>query len=164
MIDEAAFEAAAQLVHGNYSEKPWGDRESYGERIFARGTLKAAIEKLALTDVIEDAEKARVEAAEALVDARTTMGALRHLNLGLSETLTTVWKVAGGDQEAGYGVDAPAVVERVRTALQEARTEAPKVEITDAVVDSLGNWFWGPDVLWSREDLRSALANALQTR
>lgn len=164
MIDDHAFEAAAQLLHTSYSDKPWEGREAYADRIWARGTLKAAIEKLALTDVITDAEKARVDAAEALADANTTMGALRHLNLGLSETLTTVWKVAGGDQEAGFGVDTPAVVERVRYAIQRARTEAPKIEITDAAVESVGTWFWGTEAFWSREALRTALANALQTR
>lgn len=160
-IDETAFEAASQLVHTSYSEKPWGSREAFGERIWARGTLKAAIARLGLEDTLEDAETARADAAEALADARTTMSALRHINLGLSETLTAVWKVAGGDAEAGYGVDTPAVVDRVRTAIQQA---TPKIEITDAVVESVGTWFWGTEAHWSREALRTALANALQTR
>ena len=164
MIDEAAFEAAAQLVHGNYSEKPWEGRESYAERIWARGTLRAAIEKLALTDTIADAEQARADAEEAKQDSREAMEGCRAISLSQSDTLARVWGAAGGDTTAGYGVNAEQVVERVRTALQEARTEAPKIEITDAVVESLGTWFWGTEALWSREALRTALANALQTR
>ena len=164
MIDEAAFEAAAQLVHTNYSDKPWEGREQYSDRIWARETLKAAIEKLALTDTISDAEKARAEAEEAKQDSREAMEGFRAISLSQSDTLARVWGAAGGDTTAGYGVNAEQVVERVRTALQEARTEAPKIEITDAVVESLGTWFWGTEALWSRDALRTALANALQTR
>lgn len=163
-IDETAFEAASQLVHTNYSERPWEGRAAYAERIWARGTLKAAIAKLGLEDTLEDAEKARVDAAEALADARTTMAALRHLNLGLSETLTTIWRVAGGDENAGYGVDTPAVVDRVRTAIQNAAQAAPKIEITDDAVNHMAMWFWGPSAMYDREALRAELAKALQTR
>lgn len=164
MIDEVAFEAAARLVHTNYSEKPWEGREAYSDRIWARGTLKAAIEKLSLTDVIADAEQARADAEEAKQDAREAMEGFRAVSLSHSDTLTRVWEAAGGDATAGYGVDATQVVEQVRTALREARAEAPKIQVTDAVVESLGTWFWGTEALWGREALRAALANALQTR
>jgi len=162
--DEAAFEAAAQLVHTNYSEKPWDDRTSFAERIWARGTLRAALHKLGFLGEVEDAEQARIDAINDKNRAVDMMNGFRAISLGLSDTLQRVWEVAGGDAKVGYGVDAPAVVVRVREALEAASGPPKEIEVTDTMVNDLALAAFGPSVVYDRERLRTALANALQTR
>lgn len=162
--DEHAFEEAAQLVHTNYSEKPWNARGSMGERIWARGTLRAALHKLGFLGEVEDAEQARIDAINAKNDAVDLMNRFRASSLSLGDTLTRIWEATGGDPQAGYGTSPQAVLNQVQIALAEAAVPPEQREITDTTVNDIALAAFGPSVVYDREKLRAALADALQAR
>lgn len=162
VYDEVAFEAAAQLVHTNYSEKPWNGREAYVDRIWARGTLKAALAKLGPELTMIEAELAAEQATESNTTTQLAGRLIRIRSLALQEALTQIWSDLGhGDS---YGENPEVVPLAVATKLAELKAGTPEVEVTDSMVNSVALDFFGPSVVYDREKLRAALANALQTR
>lgn len=147
--DESAFEGAAAVIHGNYSETGWESAE-FSERMWARGTLRAALDKLG-----PDPE---------LAEKETLNTALRAATSKLSETLTRVWRIVTPGGSTSFGVEPDSVVPEVEAALERAKAPIEDVEITDGMLNTLALDYWGPAVVYDREKLRSALANALQTR
>lgn len=136
------FTAAAKRLHNNYSETAWEDSD-YGEQSWAAGTLRGIIADLGPS---EEFTAARVAA------------------LGLGVHLTKAWEAAGGDPAEGFGTQPQLVASAVTEAIEKARGPREEIEITDAMVNSVALDFFGPSVVYDREKLRAALANALQTR
>lgn len=141
--------AAAQVVHNNYSETAYED-VTPDQEVWAEGTVRAVIDKLGDSQeheyLIERHEEARAQ------------------NLGLQEALTRVWQAAGRDGAEGFGADPTVVHQAVVDAIEVARAPRDEIEITDEMINEIGLGFFGPAVVYDREKLRQALANALQTR
>lgn len=141
--------AAAHAVHNNYSETPW-ENADYGDRTWAEGTVRAVIEKLGDSQeheyLIERHEEVRAQ------------------NLALQEALTKIWAAAGRNSAEGFGTDPTVVHQAVLDAIEAARTPREEIEVTDEMINEIGLGFFGPAVVYDREKLRQALANALQTR
>lgn len=141
--------AAARVVHNNYSETAYED-VTPDQEVWAEGTIRAVIDKLG------DSQE-----HEYLIERHE---ASRAQNLALQEALTKVWQAAGRNDAEGFGTDASLVYQAVADAIESARVPRDEIEVTDAMVESLGAQVFDPSVVWDREKVRLGLANALQTR
>lgn len=141
--------AAARLVHNNYSEIDYDDADSTS-KIWARGTVRAVFESLG------DSQE-----HEYLIERHE---ASRAQSLALQEALTKVWQAAGRDGTEGFATDPSTVHQAVLDAIEAARAPRDEIEITDSMVNEVALSLFGPAVVYDREKLRQALANALQTR
>lgn len=141
--------AAAHVVHNNYSDVDVFEAE-IGELVWAEGTVRAAIERLGNS-----------EEYDALIERHD---ALRAHALSLGRALTLAWEAAGGDAQNGFGARPQDVPEAVRAAIEAARAPQSEIEITDSLVEAVGNGIFPPNVVYDRERVRAVLANALQTR
>lgn len=147
--------AAARIVHNNYSETDYDDADSTS-KIWARGTVRAVFDTLGdsqehehLIEQLEEANRHKLE--------------LRAMALEFGEQLTRIWQAAGRNDTEGFGTDAGLVYRAVVDAIEAARVPRDQVEVTDAMVESLGAQVFDPSVVWDREKVRLGLANALQT-
>lgn len=163
--DETAFEAAAQAVHSSYSDsRLWALEESFGDRIRARGTLKNALRILGPSDESVQVELERDEALGKLAVAEAALTTVRAQALEMQLALTLIWGTAGKDANAGFGDSPHAVLNAVIEAIEAAKSPQGEIEVTDAVLDSFIQGAFPANVVLDVEKIRSALANALQTR
>lgn len=142
---EGNFKAAAQRLHNNYSETPW-ENADYSDRTWAHGTLRGIIEDLGPAVGASEAEE-RIDS-------------LRQSNIGQSEALSRIWHTLFGNsqpEQSNYGYMTDLIIARIQD-------EAPQVQVTDEMIHEVGLGLFGPAVVYDREKLRLALANALQTR
>lgn len=85
---------------------------------------------------------------------------LRAANLAHGEALGRIWsRVCGSEQP-----ELAAPEDIANTIIGRLDEEKGEVEVTDAMVESLGAQVFDPSVVWDREKVRLGLANALQTR
>lgn len=145
----SAITAAAHVIHNNYSDVDMFEATT-GELAWAEGTARAVAEKLG-------------ESEEHQATKQVLM-AFRAHNLALGDALTRVWEAAGRSPVSGFGIDPSEVPQAVIEAIQAARAPREEIEITDTMVNNLALAIYGPSVVYDRTLIRSALANALQTR
>lgn len=88
--------------------------------------------------------------------------AARAQSLRLGEALTRAY-TAARPGETAYE-DLESVPGAVSEAIANARAEREAVEITDEMLTTFGQEFFGPAVVYDREKARAALAHALAVR
>lgn len=139
------FTAAAKRLHNNYSDKPWEETD-YADQTWASGTLRGIIEDLG--------------ASEGVTLAEERIDSLRQSNLGQGEALNRIWRAMYGNrqpEQSNYNVIADGII-------QGLEDKMPPPEITDSLVNEIALAAFGPSVVYDRERMRAALAQALQTR
>ncbi|QAU07353.1 hypothetical protein SEA_ALLEB_18 [Microbacterium phage Alleb] len=137
--------AAARVVHNNYSDVDVFEAE-IGELIWAEGTVRAMIEKLGDSDE--------------MIDLRRRNSEVRRFGLEQGRALSRLWEALVGSEQPETASPTE-LADRIVLAVQD---EARQIEITDDMVNSVALGAFGPAVVYDREGLRRALADALQTR
>lgn len=138
--------AAARLIHNAYSETDWAEA-SIDDAVFAESVAKRASE--ALGGTTEDAEIIRGH---------------RKISLANNAALAKTWALVTPIGDTSYGIDPDVVPHAVAGYIEALKAEQPVIEVTEAMIDAAAATLYPPNVVFDREKVRAALANALQTR
>lgn len=137
---------AARLIHNAYSETDWAEA-SIDDAVYAESVTKRASE--ALGGTTEDAEIIRGH---------------RKISLAHNAALAKTWALVAPLGDTSYGIDPEVVPHAVAGYIEALKADQPVIEVTDDMVNALALDLYGPAVVYDREKVRAALANALQTR
>lgn len=139
------FKEAVQVAHRKSSDYNW-DESSDEDKLRSR---------MLVYDIVDT-----LGPPVGAVEAEERIDSLRQSNLGQGEALNRIWRTMYGNRQPSHS-NHDVIADGIIQGLQD---KMPPPEITDQLVNEIALAAFGPSVVYDREGLRRALAQALQTR